>query len=77
LIQRKAGSEIAEEVRRRASDIYPRLINTPESNWVELLEPFDQYLRSKGSLLNPGTTADLLSAATYIALLVEDITTVL
>lgn len=77
LIQRKAGPELAEEVRRRASDMYSRLINTPESSWVELLEPFDQYLRSKGSKLNPGTSADLLSAATYIALLVEDITTIL
>lgn len=76
LIQRKAGPEIADEVRRRARDIYSHLISTPESHWLELLEPFDQYLRSKGSQLNPGTTADLLSAATYIALLVEDITTI-
>lgn len=77
LILRKVGQEIAEEVCNRASKIYPRLINTSVSNWQELLEPFDQYLRSQGSKLNPGTTADLLSAATYIALLVEDITIII
>ncbi len=77
LIQRKVGTELAEDVCRRASEIYPRFINTSVSNWQELLEPFDQFLRSQGSKLNPGTTADLLSAATYIALLVKDITTII
>jgi triphosphoribosyl-dephospho-CoA synthase len=77
LIQRKAGLEIAEDVCHRASNLYSRIIKKPESDWLGLLKPFDQYLRSQGSKLNPGTTADLLSAAIYISLLLGDITTIL
>jgi triphosphoribosyl-dephospho-CoA synthetase len=53
------------------------MLRTPEAQWTELMKPFDEYLHSRGSALNPGTTADLLSAAIYVALLVGDITSIL
>ena len=77
LIQRKAGPKAAEEVRRQASQLHQQMASTPPHQWHKLLETLDQHLRSKGSQLNPGTTADLLNAATYTALLVGDITTIL
>ncbi len=76
-IQRKAGSEAAEEVRSRAQSLYTKMTHTPEPQWLKLLAPFDNYLHSKGSQLNPGTTADLLSAAIFVALLAENLTTLL
>ncbi len=76
-IQRKAGPEAAEEVRSRSHSLYTKMTRTPEPQWLKLLAPFDEYLRSKGSQLNPGTTADLLSAAIFVALLAENITILL
>jgi triphosphoribosyl-dephospho-CoA synthase len=76
-IQRKAGPVAAEEVRNRANSLHEKMTNTPEDQWLKLLAPFDKYLHSKDSQLNPGTTADLLSAAIYVALLAENLTTLL
>lgn len=76
-IERKVGVEAAGEVTARARVLYTKMLRTPETQWLELTKPFDEYLRSRGSALNPGTTADLLSAAIYVALLVGDITSIL
>jgi triphosphoribosyl-dephospho-CoA synthase len=76
-IQRKVGLEAAGEVTARARVLYEKMLHTPEAHWIELSKPFDEYLHSQGSALNPGTTADLLSAAIYVALLVGDITSIL
>lgn len=76
-IQRKAGVEAAGEVTTRARVLYAKMLHTPETQWLEVSKPFDEYLHSQGSALNPGTTADLLSAAIYVALLVGDITSIL
>lgn len=75
-IQRKVGVQAAEEVQKRAKKLYESIIKKPESQWSEQLESFDDYLRSKGTHLNPGTTADLLSAAIFLALLCRDIQTI-
>jgi triphosphoribosyl-dephospho-CoA synthase len=67
LIARKTGPAVAEDVRRRAAEVV-RLggIATPEGRraGVEL----DRHLRSDGNRLNPGTTADLITACLFVAL---------
>ncbi len=76
LIQRKAGPQVAEEVMHRAKKLYSKICRLPESRWLDELNPFDEYLRSEGSKLNPGTTADLLTTALFCSLLMEDVKSV-
>ncbi len=76
-IQRKKGPQIAEDVMQRAQKVYARIMKMPEARWSDQITPFDDYLRSEGSQLNPGTTADLLSAALFLALLLENIKSIL
>lgn len=67
LIVRKAGIAIAREVSRRAADVlasgWP---DRPEG--VRMCAEFDDWLRHPARRLNPGTTADLVTAALYAAL---------
>jgi triphosphoribosyl-dephospho-CoA synthase len=67
LIARKNGPEVAADVQLRAREVL-RLggIATPEGRraGVEL----DRHLRSDGNRLNPGTTADLITACLFVAL---------
>lgn len=58
LIARKRGSATAIEASRFAAAC---LDGAP-------LEPFDEWLRADGNARNPGTTADLVGAAIYVAL---------
>ena len=76
-IQRKNGSKAAQEVKRRAKKVHTKIMKMPESRWMDQITPFDEYLRSEGSQLNPGTTADLLSAALFLALLLGNIKSIL
>lgn len=61
LITKKAGRDKAEEVRRLAERVFLRVNRTGTAN--PLLINLDELLRREGNLLNPGTTADLVSAA--------------
>jgi triphosphoribosyl-dephospho-CoA synthase len=61
LIVKKAGPERAEEVRTLASRIIEEGFEHLETKAI--LERLDRELRKEGNLLNPGTTADLVSAA--------------
>jgi triphosphoribosyl-dephospho-CoA synthase len=67
LIVRKAGPDRAFEVSRRAAEIL-------ESGWPDSEEArrqcaaFDRWLREPCRRFNPGTTADLVTAALYAAL---------
>ena len=67
LIARKAGIERALEVSCRASEIL-------DAGWPDgeeargQCEAFDNWLREPDRRLNPGTTADLVTAALYAAL---------
>jgi triphosphoribosyl-dephospho-CoA synthase len=67
LIARKNGSDVADNVRHRAAEVQ-RIggIGSPEGRraGVEL----DRFLRSDGNRLNPGTTADLVTACLFVAL---------
>ena len=67
LIVRKAGLESAREVSLRAADVL-------SAGWpdrpaaVEMCSAFDDWLRDPSRRFNPGTTADLVTAALYAAL---------
>lgn len=67
LIGRKNGPAVAEDVRQRAAEVQ-RLggIATPEGRRAGVA--LDKYLRSDGNKLNPGTTADLITACLFVAL---------
>ena len=67
LIIKKAGEERAEEVRALAEKIM-----TPwdqESDPMKVMIQLDSALREEGNLLNPGTTADIVSASILCKLL--------
>jgi triphosphoribosyl-dephospho-CoA synthase len=67
LIARKAGLRTAEDVSRRAANVLA-------AGWpdrppaVRMCVEYDEWLRDPGRRLNPGTTADLVTAALYAAL---------
>jgi triphosphoribosyl-dephospho-CoA synthase len=68
LIARKLGPEIAEASRFRAQHVVSA--GPPGSErYCESLSDLDFWLRSDGNRRNPGTTADLLTAALFVTLL--------
>lgn len=67
LIARKNGPAVAEDVRQRAADVLARGgLETAEGRAAGVA--LDRYLRSDGNKLNPGTTADLITACLFVAL---------
>jgi triphosphoribosyl-dephospho-CoA synthase len=60
LIARKRGRDAAERVSAGAARVLARR---------ETIEAFDASLRQDGNALNPGTTADLVTAVLFVALL--------
>jgi triphosphoribosyl-dephospho-CoA synthase len=72
LIVRKRGLVQGQEVSRRAGDVlkagWPRAVNSRAE-----CEAFDAWLRRAGKDFNPGTTADLVTAAIFVALREEAI----
>jgi triphosphoribosyl-dephospho-CoA synthase len=67
LIARKNGTAVAEDVRRRASEVLALGgISTTEGRAAGVA--LDKHLRSDGNKLNPGTTADLITACLFVAL---------
>ncbi|WP_435016489.1 triphosphoribosyl-dephospho-CoA synthase [Tundrisphaera sp. TA3] len=67
LIARKRGLAVAEEASRRAADVL-------DSGWPDTdsgasaIADFDAWLRADGHARNPGATADLVTAALFVAL---------
>jgi triphosphoribosyl-dephospho-CoA synthase len=72
LIVRKVGLPRATEVQQRAARVLHATsawpLSQPLAQQPAAIE-FDQFLRSDGHRLNPGTTADLIAAATLVVLL--------
>jgi len=67
LIARKNGIAVAEDVQKRAAQVIQHGgIATPEGRAAGVA--LDQHLRSDGNKLNPGTTADLITACLFVAL---------
>lgn len=68
LIARKRGIEAALEVSRRAAQVLEAGgVRTPEGR--QAISGLDRMLRDEGHTLNPGTTADLTTAALFLFLL--------
>jgi triphosphoribosyl-dephospho-CoA synthase len=70
LIAKKAGEKRAEEVRALAE----KTMNAwnHDRGPIELMIHLDEELRKEGNLLNPGTTADLVSAGIFCKLVALD-----
>lgn len=67
LIARKNGTAIAEHVSELAKEILERGGSHPDSRRRDLLR-LDHVLRDPQHLMNPGTTADLVTAALFVLL---------
>ncbi len=68
LIARKRGAEAAARVSARARDVLSAGgVRTAAGQ--QALRSFDASLREPGNALNPGTTADLVTATLFVALL--------
>lgn len=68
LIARKVGLREAEKVSREADQVL-RLGGVETARGRQRLNAFDQNLRRRGNLLNPGTTADLTAASLFVVML--------
>ena len=67
LIARKNGLAVAADVQKRAAEVLKLGgIATPEGRTAGVA--LDKHLRSDGNKLNPGTTADLITACLFVAL---------
>jgi triphosphoribosyl-dephospho-CoA synthase len=67
LVARKGGVAVAQAISARAREV----LGTAGAARAQALEAFDAELRAKGNRLNPGTTADLVAAALFVALEAE------
>lgn len=67
-IARKAGTEEAERVTQMATQVL-RSGGVQTSSGRKNLDKFDRNLRERSNLLNPGTTADIISMALALNLL--------
>jgi triphosphoribosyl-dephospho-CoA synthase len=67
LIARKRGRAEAEEASRRAVEVLAAGWPVLATSWARLRE-FDAWLRAEGHSRNPGTTADLVTASLFVAL---------
>ena len=67
LILRKSGPEIARAVSRKADEVLDKGWPKSESSRA-LCEQFDIWLHGQSPPLNPGTTADLITATLFSAL---------
>lgn len=67
LIARKCGVETAREASGRAA----AALAAPEAQRAAALAALDRWLREDGTRRNPGTTADLVGAGLFVALVEE------
>ena len=67
LIARKRGLDEAAEASRRAQRALAAGWEMGQGPW-EVIEEFDGWLREAGHTRNPGTTADLVAASLFVAL---------
>ncbi len=70
LIARKNDHDLAIEVQRRASQLLS-IRSTSSFDYRQQWNEFDDFLRADGNRRNPGTTADLLAAALYVAIVCD------
>ena len=66
LIRRKAGAEAELNVQQRAGSVLK--LKSDPIKYAHALKEFDRLLRVNGNRLNPGTTADLVTASLFVGL---------
>jgi triphosphoribosyl-dephospho-CoA synthase len=72
LIARKCGAAVARQASDRAAAVLEA--GPPgDEKYFEALSDFDFWLRSDGHRRNPGTTADLVTAALFVSLWTEEL----
>jgi triphosphoribosyl-dephospho-CoA synthase len=64
LVARKCGSEISEEVSRKAR----RILTLTDDDYNGAIADLDFWLRADGHRRNPGTSADLIAAGLFVLL---------
>jgi len=66
LISRKLGDSVAQKSAAMAAQCLDQLTNADDDAFWRSVGDLDFWLRSDGHRRNPGTTADLITAALYI-----------
>ena len=66
LISRKLGDSVAKKSAAMAAQCLEQLTNADDDDFWRSVGDLDFWLRSDGHRRNPGTTADLITAALYI-----------
>lgn len=72
LIKRKCGEDVSATAIAMARKALDSLINEPD-NYQSSLADLDFWMRSDGNKRNPGTTADLITAGLFVAIVNEEI----
>ena len=73
LIKRKCGAESSEHARMLACKALEPLAGGQPTAYFEAVAELDFWLRADGNKRNPGTTADLITAGIFTAIINEDI----
>ena len=74
LILRKCGKEISDQAKERACHVLQQLVEHQEREpYFKALADLDFWMRSDGHQRNPGTTADLIVAGLFVAMINEEI----
>ncbi len=69
LIRRKCGDDVAQQASEKAKQVVQSGLTPGAEDYHVLLSDLDFWLRADGHRRNPGTSADLVSAAVFVALL--------
>ncbi|MCC3144107.1 triphosphoribosyl-dephospho-CoA synthase [Halanaerobium sp. Z-7514] len=70
LIARKHGDKKAAEISAAAKKVL-KSINSGQADFWQKIDDFDQKLRAEKYKVNPGTTADLITAVIFLAILIS------
>ena len=74
LIQRKCGADVSNQAKERAGHALLQLVEKPDrQHYYDAVGDLDFWLRSDGHQRNPGTTADLIVAGLFVAMINEQI----
>ena len=70
LIGRKCGKEVSDEARDRARHALQQLVESSDLQlYHDAVSDLDFWMRSDGHRRNPGTTADLIVAGLFVAMI--------
>ena len=74
LILRKCGREVSDQAMHRAGHALTQLVeHVDRQHYYDAVSELDFWLRSDGHQRNPGTTADLIVAGLFVAMINEQI----